>query len=139
MFHVKQKLRPREMEQKAELRRIGQVLEAFGNPWPVEAEQKLWAFVELIRSGNQSTQLISRNDEPRLVQRHLRECLALPATISFKGFQRLLDLGSGAGLPGIPLAIVFPGIHFTLLEAKKKRALFLKKVQRELELDNVEI
>jgi 16S rRNA (guanine527-N7)-methyltransferase len=57
----------------------------------------------------------------------------------FHSFRRAVDVGSGAGFPGIPLAIVFPDCHFVLIESTQKKARFIESAVAELGLDNVEV
>lgn len=101
--------------------------------------QRLCEYVELLLKWNQRTQLISRNDEHRIVEAHLAESLALSCVFDFHRIESLLDFGSGAGLPGVPLAIAFPRVDISLLEAKRKKALFLKHTSALLGLENVHV
>ena len=71
-----------------------------------------------------------------MLGRHLIESLAISPFISGK---QVVDVGTGAGLPGIPLAIANPAVHYTLLDSNGKKSRFLVEVKRELMLRNVEI
>ena len=85
---------------------------------------------------NKTFNLVSRQDIKRLLPRHLLDSLAgLPL---LKG-ERILDLGSGAGLPGVPLAIAAPERSFLLLDRSSRRVRFLKQVVRNLALHHVEV
>jgi 16S rRNA (guanine527-N7)-methyltransferase len=75
-------------------------------------------------------------EAPRMVSQHLLDCLAVVPHVSAA---TILDVGSGAGLPGIPLALALPESRVTLLEANHKKAAFLKQARIELKLGNVEI
>jgi 16S rRNA (guanine(527)-N(7))-methyltransferase RsmG len=98
--------------------------------------QQLLAFVQLLLKWNRAFNLISRRDEPRVVPRHLLDSLILcPWLVG----GRIGDLGSGAGFPGIPLAIVRPELSFTLIDRSERRTRFLRQVQIDLRLDNVEV
>ena len=88
---------------------------------------------------NQKINLISKRDENRIVTRHFLESLGLLKQIDFPAWARVLDLGSGAGLPGIPLAIVRPDLHITLVEAKKKKTDFLQEISQKLTLDTIRV
>jgi len=93
-------------------------------------------FLALLERWNQVYNLTGLKQPEQLVRRHLAESLAL------RGFlrgERIADVGSGAGLPGIPLAIVEPDKHFTLIESRAKRARFLVHVQGALNLTNVTV
>ena len=71
-----------------------------------------------------------------MLSRHLVESLAISPFISGK---QVVDVGSGAGLPGIPLAIANPAVHYTLLDSNGKKSRFLLEVKRALMLANVEV
>ena len=94
------------------------------------------AFEEILYEWNTRLNLtrIPRADAPVL---HFLDSLAAAAATDFAHIQRVIDVGSGAGLPGIPLAIAFPNIHFTLLDSLKKRVAFLDEAIRALALGNV--
>ena len=126
-------------EEKATLRRALAELAHAGVDVPGEAEAKLTQYIDWLLSENRRTQLISRNDEPFVVRRHVVESLAPLTAVRLFEYEHVIDLGSGAGLPGIPLAVVCPAVQFTLLDSKRKRVLFLKKVKKELDLSNVTV
>lgn len=88
---------------------------------------------------NQKINLISRNDEVRMVTKHFLQSLGLVQVVQFPRGARILDLGTGAGFPGVPLKIIRPDIHLVLVESKKKKILFLKKLIEELGLTDVEV
>jgi len=90
---------------------------------------------ELLRWGR-STNLISQTDPGTIIRKHILDSLAVLAILPVPG--RLLDLGSGAGFPGLPLAIAEPSLVVTLLESRRKRANFLKEVIRRTSLTNVQ-
>jgi len=83
--------------------------------------------------------LISRHDESRLVERHLAESLAPAALLGGFDCKRLLDLGSGAGLPAIPLALVGVGESWRLVESRRNKTLFMRKALQDFKLDNIEV
>ena len=96
-------------------------------------------YSELIRRFSGRLDLVAPGDLDRFEERHLEDSLrALPyAKAAPPG--RAVDVGSGAGLPGIPLAIADPGRAWVLLEPRQRRAAFLEEVVRELDLANVEV
>jgi 16S rRNA (guanine527-N7)-methyltransferase len=96
------------------------------------------AYLELLRRWNSSINLVSAGDVDRLEERHLADSLALLSLIP-DGSLRLTDLGTGAGFPGLPIAIARPELQVTLLDAKTKAIAFVKAVRRELGLTNVEV
>ncbi|NNM67017.1 MAG: 16S rRNA (guanine(527)-N(7))-methyltransferase RsmG [Spirochaetales bacterium] len=106
-------------------------------------EERLGAYVELVQNENERFGLVKFSDPRELIIKHLLDSLA-PAGL-FGGFIEessplsWIDLGSGAGLPGIPLALLFPGVTVTLAERKGKRALFLELAKSTLGLSNVRL
>ena len=104
----------------------------------VDAEQSaaLAAFVELLLKWNKVYNLTGVRGADEVVDRHLVESFALRALL--RGTQ-VADVGSGGGLPGLPLAIVEPERRFTLIESRAKRVRFLRHVVAELKLANTEV
>ena len=96
----------------------------------------LAAFVGLLEHWNRVHNLTGIHDRGELIDRHLVESLALAPLINGA---RAADIGSGGGLPGIPLAIVLPGIAFTLIESRRKRVSFLRHAAATLPLPNVSV
>lgn len=98
--------------------------------------QQLHLFAQLLRKWNKTFNLVSRRDIRRLEQRHLLDSLtALP----FLQPGKVLDIGSGAGLPGIPLAVAAPDSNFTLCDRRTRPTRFLYQVVQALALDNVSV
>ncbi|MCL2139316.1 MAG: class I SAM-dependent methyltransferase, partial [Treponema sp.] len=91
---------------------------------------------------NPSLSLVGTNDRHCLIVRHILDSLA-PLGIIFRAMNgshaSIADVGSGAGLPGIPLAITLPDVKFTLIERKNRRAGFLRNVCNILGLSNVSV
>ncbi len=92
--------------------------------------------VRLIRKWAAGYNLVSRGDLDALVTRHVLDSLAIHPWV--RG-NCLLDVGSGAGFPGVPLAIMQPDLEVTLLDTSGKRARFLRQVIRSLGLENVQV
>ena len=103
---------------------------------PGHAQQGLLDYLALLQKWNRVYNLTAVRDAPRMVSQHLLDCLAVAPYV---GAASILDVGSGAGLPGIPLALALPGTPVTLLEANHKKAAFLKQAQIQLKLGNVEV
>ena len=105
---------------------------------PVSAAQagSLGEFLALLERWNTVYNLTAITDPDEMIQRHLVESLALRTYL--KGAS-IADVGSGAGLPGVPLAVAEPERRFTLIESRSKRVRFLRHVRGTLSLKNVEI
>lgn len=97
-------------------------------------QQQLLRFLQLLEKWNQSYNLTSITDAEPMVIKHLLDSLAILPWI--KG-GLVLDVGSGAGIPGIPLAVCLPGINFTLLDTNGKKVRFMRQAISELNLTNV--
>jgi 16S rRNA (guanine527-N7)-methyltransferase len=92
----------------------------------------------IYRNWNEKINVISRKDIDLLYERHVLHSLSIAKVISFKPNTDLLDVGTGGGFPGIPLAILFPECKFTLVDSIGKKIQVVKAVSEELGLKNVE-
>jgi 16S rRNA (guanine527-N7)-methyltransferase len=97
------------------------------------ATELLATYVDLLVRWNARLNLTAIREPSQIVQRHLVECIQCAQMLP--NLRTLLDFGSGAGLPGIPIAIVRPEIAVTLGESQGKKAAFLREVIRVLALD----
>jgi len=103
------------------------------------AIQRLRTYAKLLLEWNRSvSNLISRNDEHRIVERHIAESVEPAAWLNASGAKRWLDLGSGAGLPAIPLAIAGVGTEWTLVESRRMKTLFIRRALIELGLRDID-
>lgn len=94
-------------------------------------------YLELLARWNRTYNLTAIRDPGEMVTLHLLDSLSMHAHA--RGITRLADLGTGAGLPGIPLAIALPGLQVTLVESNGKKARFLREAVRTLGLDNARV
>ncbi len=105
--------------------------------------ESLWAFLELLQHENRKVNLTSINDIRDMVPRHLVDTLAPFASpdcpVDPSEPLRAIDIGSGNGVPGLVLALVFPHWRVSLLESNRKKIDFLHQAVNELELGNVEL
>ena len=103
---------------------------------PANAQQKLLHYLHLIVKWNKHFNLSGITAIQEMVPLHLLDSLAISPYLEG---ERILDIGSGAGLPGIPLAIANPDKNFVLLDSNGKKTRFLFQVKVALELSNVEV
>jgi len=115
---------------------LEQGLDLLGVAVPTQARVALLTYLELLARWSVSFNLTAIRQPEQMVTRHLLDSLAILPWIEGK---TLADLGSGAGLPGIPLAIARPSLSISLLESNGKKARFLRMVRRELGLSQLEI
>ena len=97
----------------------------------------LRAYLDLLARWNRAYNLTAVRDPREMVPRHLIDSLAMEPFLD--GIATLADLGTGPGLPGIPLAIARPGLRVVLVEANGKKARFLREAVRTLGLANAEV
>ncbi|MFQ5771113.1 MAG: 16S rRNA (guanine(527)-N(7))-methyltransferase RsmG [bacterium] len=97
--------------------------------------QQFKAYYQELLRWNSRINLISKNDENRIVERHFLESCALSFFDEFIGQRLVLDLGSGGGFPGVPLKILNPNLILILLDSKRKKVLFLKNLIEKLKLE----
>jgi 16S rRNA (guanine527-N7)-methyltransferase len=102
-----------------------------------EAQQAvLLQLVDALEAGNAQFNLTAIRDRPGMLRKHVLDSLTLQ---SFLRGQRVVDIGTGAGFPGLPLAIMNPSRQFALVEATGKKARFVTQTAASLALQNVEI
>ena len=102
-----------------------------------ETQQNLLlAFVHLIEKWNKAYNLTAIRNRDEMLRLHILDSLAI---LPFVTGLKIIDVGTGAGLPGIPLAIFMPGVQFTLLDSNSKKTRFVQQAVLELQLNNVEV
>ena len=97
----------------------------------------LLAYLALLARWNQTYNLSAIRDPREMLSKHVLDSLAMHAHLD--GIQQLADLGTGPGLPGIPLAIACGDLHVTLVESNGKKARFLREAVRQLKLGNANV
>ncbi len=110
--------------------------EALGLQLDSKRVATLCSYVEMLEKWNQAYNLTAIRDTGSMITHHLLDSLAV---LPWVRPGRLLDVGTGAGLPGIPLAIARPDYSFTLLDSNGKKARFLLQAVSDLGLDNVSV
>lgn len=115
---------------------LAQGIAQLGLTLPPQTQSRLLDYLVLLQKWNRIYNLTAVRESSRMVSHHLLDCLAVAPHVAAS---TLLDVGSGAGLPGIPLALAAPRTQVTLLESSRKKAAFLQQAKFELKLDNVAV
>ena len=111
-------------------------LKQMGLHYSVEVQQKLVHYIQLIARWNKAFNLTAIRDVEEMVSKHLLDSLVVQPYLEG---HTVLDVGSGAGLPGIPFAITSPDKKFVLIDSNGKKTRFLTQAKIDLKLDNVEV
>jgi 16S rRNA (guanine527-N7)-methyltransferase len=141
--------------------RIAALLEPFLDQSLQESQlHQISIYIDLLQRWNARINLTAIRDEEEIVTRHFGESLFMarhlfpevtsgsvsiprleggPSKLRLGGNVRVLDIGSGAGFPGLPLKIWAPNIHLTMIESNHKKAVFLREVTRALTLTNINV
>jgi 16S rRNA (guanine527-N7)-methyltransferase len=98
--------------------------------------QQLEHYIELLQKWNRVYNLIANDKTQHIIDRHILDSLMVLPYIHGK---RIIDVGTGAGLPGIPLAIMLPDAHFALLDGNGKKTRFVTQAKISLQLNNIEV
>jgi 16S rRNA (guanine527-N7)-methyltransferase len=112
---------------------------ALGDRLPADGLERFERYRDLILEWNRNLHLVSKRDEALLVSRHFLESVGLDIVLNIQPGSKVMDLGSGPGFPGIPLAIDRPDLDIILVESVAKRAEFLKHAVDSLKLEKVSV
>jgi 16S rRNA (guanine527-N7)-methyltransferase len=121
---------------------LAQALKALrdaGVELPPQAAEHLERYLDLLEKWNQIYNLTAIRDRARMITHHVVDALAVLPHLPARAKLRLLDVGSGAGLPGIPLAVARPEWQVTLLDSNHKKTTFMRQVIAELGLRNAAV
>ncbi len=102
-------------------------------------EEKILKLKDIYKDVNQKINVISRKDINNIFEHHILPALAISKVVKFKNESSVLDIGSGGGLPGIPLAILFDKANFTLVDSRKKKCEAMLGIVEKLKLKNIKI
>lgn len=116
------------------LNKLSRLLDEAGISLSDHQQQQLVGYVNLLHKWNKAYNLTSVRDPNEMLIRHILDSIVVAPYLQGS---RFIDVGTGPGLPGIPLSIVRPESHFTLLDSLGKRVRFLRQVQHELHLENI--
>ena len=104
-----------------------------------DLQKEQFANLETVyREWNEKINVISRKDMDSLYEKHILHSLGIAKVMAFEPGTKVLDVGTGGGFPGIPLAILFPEAHFTLIDSIGKKITVVKAVSEEIGLQNIE-
>lgn len=121
----------------SELSPIARYCERSGLRWNSKRAERMSRYLDLLVEFNDSMNIIGPMERSTIVVELLRDSLA--AAVARRPRGPILDVGTGAGLPGIPVKIVFPECPLTLVEPRRKRSTFLKIAVHRLDLDDVDV
>ena len=120
------------------LKNMGVLLKRNGVELKYPTLQKLWQFHQLLRENNKDQDLSRLNAFETMIERHYADCMIIGAFIK-KWPKKMLDVGSGAGFPGIPTKLLQPDMEMILCEPRPKRVQFLNLAVKELHLKKIKV
>lgn len=120
----------------AQENQLSEGISSFGMDIEDGVQDQMIQYINLLAKWNRTYNLTAVRDPKQMITRHLLDSMSILPYV--KG-DYVLDIGSGAGLPGIPLALCLPDLDFTLLDSNGKKTRFMTQVVKELRLDNVSV
>lgn len=116
-----------------------EIITRFFSDFSEKQLQQLGALEAVYKDWNEKINVISRKDIDSLYEKHVLHSLAIAAIFDFPDGIEILDIGTGGGFPGVPLAIMFPGIKFHLVDSVGKKLKVIEAVAEELQLQNITV
>ncbi len=117
---------------------VKDALKPYGAALNYRTADKIRAYISLLLKWNRSISLTTVTDQNEILKFHFGESIFAASEVNFEK-SRLADVGSGAGFPGLPLAIFIAGLDVTLIESNSRKCAFLSEVARELQLRNATV
>ena len=111
-----------------------ELIHKYFNDLTIEQTKQFELLEDLYFKWNQKINVISRKDINEIYLKHVLHSLAIAKFISFKDDTSIIDVGTGGGFPGIPLAIIFPKVKFHLVDSINKKILVVNEVSKSLKL-----
>lgn len=120
------------------MNKIEEYLKKKSIPYNNETIQKLKDYIQAVFEQNKVMNLTAAKTLDEIAIRHCLDSLTICEVIQFKEKEKILDLGTGGGFPGIPLAIIYPETEFTLIDSVKKKLEFIERTCEQLKIKNVQ-
>lgn len=115
---------------------LAHILATLRMPLSASVQNKMLRYLALLQEWNRVYNLTAIRDPQQMLVRHIADALAVAQHLTG---DKLIDVGTGAGVPGVPLALAFPDWQWTLLDSNGKKTRFLVQVKAELQLANVTV
>lgn len=119
------------------MKQLSEVLDKLQIRYSEEMLEQFRQYMELILDWNEKVNLTSITDKSEFIQKHYVDSVVVCAYDQFKEAERIIDVGTGAGFPGIPLAILNPDKSFFLIDSLGKRIKIIREIAEKLQIDNV--
>lgn len=103
-----------------------------------EQKRNFFTFYQMLSEKNKVMNLTSITKFSEVVEKHFLDSILLNRVVDLNSPLKIIDVGTGAGFPGVPLKIAFPNLHITLMDSLNKRVVFLQEVIQALKLENIE-